>query len=97
VAERVSETGEVLGYNTQVTDSEEHCLSCEADSFSTTADIPHILWNPKISSSFPQKPATGTVLSEINPFRSFLSHFSYVHFNNTFPSLSRSRTSFTPI
>jgi len=45
VAERGSETGQVLGNNTELTDSVEQCLSCEADSYSATADIPRILWN----------------------------------------------------
>ena len=57
----------------------EHSRSWEADPFSSSQEIPRILWNPKIYYGI-RNVCPLPALSQINPFHA-PSHFLKIHFN----------------
>ena len=61
--------------------------SWEANRFSASQEIPHILLNPNVHYCIQNSPPPVPILSQINPFHAPLSHFFKIHFNIIFPTM----------
>ena len=73
--------------NYLLTYSMEQSPSWEANWFSASQEIPHILWNPKIHSSIQRRPPPFPILSQPNSVLTFTSHFLNIHLNIVVPSM----------
>ena len=59
----------------------EESLFWEANRFSSSREIPHILWNPKVHYRSDKCPPTVPVLSQFDPVHTPTSHFLKTHIN----------------
>ena len=64
----------------------EQCPSWEANCFSVSQQIPHILWNQKVHCHIHRCRSHVPILSQINPIHALTSHFLKIHLNIILPS-----------
>jgi len=60
--------------------------SREANRFSASQEIPHILWNPKVYYRTHKCPSPVSILGELYPVHNPKHHFLKMHLNIIFPS-----------
>jgi hypothetical protein len=62
----------------------ERSPSWEANLFSASQEIPHILWNPTVHYRIHKCPPTFPILSQDDPVLALTSYFLEIHFNIIF-------------
>jgi len=70
-----------------LTYSLEHSSSSEANWFSASQAIPHILWNSKVHYHIHKCPPPVPILNQINPVHTPTSHFLKIYLNIILPSM----------
>ena len=70
-----------------LTHSIQQSPSSEANRFSASQEIPHILCNPKVHYPIHKCPPPVTILSQINPSHTLTSHFQKIHLNIVLQSM----------
>jgi hypothetical protein len=73
----------------KISDSMEQRPSSEANSHSSSQEIPRLLWNPNVLYRFHNIPPLVPVLSQMNPLEIFPSCFPKIHSNIIVPSTSK--------
>ena len=71
---------------TLLTYSIQHSPSWEANRFSSSQEIPHILRNPNVHYRIHKFPLTVPILSQLDPVHTLTSHFLKIHLNIILPS-----------
>ena len=69
-----------------LTHSMEQSPSWEANQFSASQEIPHILWNPEVHYSSHKWPPPFPILSQLDPVHMPTSYFLKIHLNIILPS-----------
>ena len=69
-----------------ITYSMEQNPSWEANRFSASQETPHLLWKPKVQYSIHTCPPPVTILNQLDPVHTSISHLLKIHLNIILPS-----------
>ena len=73
-----------------LTHSIQHSPSSEANRFSASQEIPHILKNPKVHYRIHKYPPPSPILNQLDTVHTLKSHYLKIHLNIIIPSMSES-------
>ena len=85
-SETIEEENSLIILTYLLTYSTEQSPSWEANRFSASQEIPHILWNQKVHYRFHKCQPPVPILRHIDPVHASTSHFLKMHFNIILPS-----------